>query len=123
MNFDWSTHLAVARHLLSAPFATEHQEAALRSSISRAYYAAFCIARNYVRRAIPVPHTGQAHAVVWDYLRNQNDPRAQIVARKGVRLKTHRRKADYDDEVVGLRALAEQGIRLSQEIIRSIGKL
>ena len=123
MNFDWSTYLAVARHLLSAPFATEHQEAVLRSSISRAYYAAFCIARNYVRRAIPVPHTGQAHAVVWDYLRNQDDPRAQLVARKGVRLKTHRRKADYDDEVVGLRALAEQGIRLSQEVIRSIGKL
>jgi len=42
MNFDWSTYLAVARHLSSAPFATEHQEAALRSSISRAYYAAFC---------------------------------------------------------------------------------
>jgi len=109
MNFDWSTYLAVARHLLSAPFATEHQEVAVRSSISRAYYAAFCIARNYVRRAIPVPHTGQAHAVVW----NQHDPRAQLVARKGVRLKTHRRKADYDDDVVGLSALAEQGIRLS----------
>jgi len=123
MTFDWSTYLVVARRLLSAPFATEHREAAFRSSISRAYYAAFCTARDHVRRAIPVPQTGHAHAVVWSYFRKQADRRAQTVARKGVRLKAHRRKADYEDEVVGLPALAEEDILLSEEIIDAIGRL
>jgi hypothetical protein len=61
--------------------------------------------------------------VVWNYFRKRADLRAQTVARKGVRLKAHRRKADYEDEVVGLPALAEEDILLSEEIIDAIGIL
>ena len=120
MKFDWSTYLVVARHLISAPLPVKIHEAALRSSISRAYYAAFCTARDYVREVFPVPQTGQAHAVVWDYFRNR---RAQMVARKGIRLRAHRRKADYGDEVAGLAALAREDIRLSEEVIESVRRL
>jgi len=49
MAFDWSEYLALARHLQGQESSRFSQEAALRCSISRAYYAAFCHARNYAR--------------------------------------------------------------------------
>jgi len=48
MSFDWSEYLTLAQELTSASTSSPIQEAHLRAAISRAYYAAFCKARNYL---------------------------------------------------------------------------
>ena len=48
MSFDWSEYLTLAQELTSASTSSPIQEAHLRAAVSRAYYAAFCKARNYL---------------------------------------------------------------------------
>ena len=48
MAFDWGDYLGLAS-TLEADKGSSFQEAALRSAVSRAYYAAYCYARNYAR--------------------------------------------------------------------------
>jgi hypothetical protein len=75
MNFDWSQYLTLAQELAGYSV-TAHTEAKLRSSVSRAYYAAFCKARDYVRNELgyPIPITGKAHNVVIDTLKTSIEP-------------------------------------------------
>lgn len=49
MSFNWGDYLSLANALLTKPNTPGPEEAAYRSAVSRAYYAAFCIARNYAR--------------------------------------------------------------------------
>jgi uncharacterized protein (UPF0332 family) len=49
MMFDWSDYLDLANELAGDIASQTTEEAKLRSSVSRAYYAAFCKARNYLR--------------------------------------------------------------------------
>ena len=44
MKFDWLEYFNLAKEL-----AETSKEAELRSAVSRAYYSAFCLARNYLR--------------------------------------------------------------------------
>ena len=44
MKFDWEEYFNLAQEL-----AGTNEEAKLRSAVSRAYYSAFCLARNYLR--------------------------------------------------------------------------
>jgi hypothetical protein len=46
MSFDWADYLKLAEALTQAPTVPGPEEAALRAAMSRAYYAAFCSARN-----------------------------------------------------------------------------
>ncbi len=56
MSFNWSEYLNLAQELAGRSTEPPNQEARLRSSISRAYYAAFCKARNYLLgKKYPVP--------------------------------------------------------------------
>ncbi|MBD1215388.1 MAG: HEPN domain-containing protein [Dolichospermum circinale Clear-D4] len=56
MKFDWLSYLEVAETLYNEVISTSNQansasinEAKIRSCISRAYYSAFCLTRNYLR--------------------------------------------------------------------------
>lgn len=56
MKFDWLSYLEVAETLYNEVISTSNQansasinEAKVRSCISRAYYSAFCLTRNYLR--------------------------------------------------------------------------
>ena len=46
MSFNWTDFLTLADALVRAPNSPGPEEASLRSAISRAYYAAFHVARN-----------------------------------------------------------------------------
>src|SRR5687768_14761663 len=94
--FDWADFLEAAEDL-----AKRGDEAGLRSAVSRAYYAAFCSARNHLRdkRSIPIPKTGAAHRIVWDQFEASNDRDDRLIGTLGVRLRRSRNKVDYDDEV------------------------
>jgi hypothetical protein len=49
MPFDWKEYLALARALQQQAGSAPNPEAVFRSALSRAYYGAFCYARNYAR--------------------------------------------------------------------------
>ena len=64
--FAWSEYLTLAQHL-----AQQEDEASQRTAISRAYYAAFHVARRHVAHAHPevmLPRHGAVHDVVWTTL-------------------------------------------------------
>ena len=73
----------------------------LRSSISRAYYAALCKARNYLRdvEGKTIPTSGQAHAHVKNEFEYSHGRTRAKIGTNLKRLKQYRRQAGYDDSV------------------------
>jgi len=68
--FDWSDYLELSRQLVGESGATI-QEARQRCAISRAYYAAFCRARNYlVDHGATITETVDDHRLIQARLRN-----------------------------------------------------
>jgi uncharacterized protein (UPF0332 family) len=115
--FDWVQYLILAREL-----ATSDDESALRSSISRAYYAAYNAAIAYCGdKQILVYYKRGSHEDLWDTFRRQGDLTLNIVSEKGDRMRRRRKQADYDSEVAGLEASVEQSLLESHDILRSLG--
>lgn len=84
--------LAVADALAAAG-----TEAEWRSSISRSYYAAFHVAREFMARLrFRVPAADQAHAYLWSRLSNTGDPAADRIGRQLRDLRGRPNAADYD---------------------------
>lgn len=97
--FDWRRFLDLAERL-----GQEADEAALRSAISRAYYAAFALAR---RRLVDQGCWSQArdpHTRVWATYRNASGRACQRIGFRGFNLRDQRRRADYDDWIGGIPA-------------------
>lgn len=93
MAFDWALYLGVARNLASQ----SNDEAALRSAISRAYYAAFGVAAARMRaEGQNVPSTGEAHRVLWKYFDSADDKFRRKIGQDGRRLRHRRATADYE---------------------------
>jgi uncharacterized protein (UPF0332 family) len=73
------------------------KEAEWRSAISRAYYAAFQIARQLLLHCgFTVPPDQQAHTFLWLRLANSGHPDVQTAGSDLGELRTARNKADYD---------------------------
>jgi hypothetical protein len=99
----------------------------LRASISRDYYVAFCIARNYLRDGLDDPRLKKKqyndvneHKYVAEELTNSRDRNLQKVGKNLSRLRIYRNEADYNDTVRPIMSNAEISIKLADEIIRSI---
>ncbi len=74
--FAWSDFLPLAQELATRA----DEEAAARTAISRAYYAALGSARDhFLDQGIVVPKAGPAHRLVWDHFHaNQNTTHRRI---------------------------------------------
>lgn len=59
MAFDWREYLELAKELVSQANSGYSAEAAERSAVSRAYYAAFCHARNDAETFLGFQRTGR----------------------------------------------------------------
>lgn len=71
-------------------------EASSRTAISRAYYAAYHAASQFVRaEGLVPPEQHLAHRLVWQLIRNSGRPRSTDIANLGVTLKDVRVVADY----------------------------
>ena len=106
MSFDWSQYFDVSRELADqardapAPL----QEARLRASISRAYYAVFGQARDYLRRhdrirEVLIDSNGDRiniHQFVRQQFINRADQDYQEIGETLDRLSEYRNIADYD---------------------------
>ncbi|HXF05948.1 MAG TPA: HEPN domain-containing protein [Blastocatellia bacterium] len=125
MSFDWLEYLDLARELAGQTTAASTQEAKWRSAISRAYYAAFCKARNCLRdkQGLSIPRTGQAHRIVWRQFKNSPDKSRKRIGENLRRLLNDRRQTDYEDVVSNLPVLTHKAVTRASEVVSVLGKL
>lgn len=120
MAFDWAGYLTLAEELGGRA----DDEAALRSAISRAYYAAFCSARNRLRNGgVSPPATGDSHTAIRNIYRLSPDPRAVAIGTTGDRLRRMRNRADYHDVFAGLAAAAQDANLRARHTLESLAAL
>jgi uncharacterized protein (UPF0332 family) len=112
--FNWEDYLRLAKQLSQ----DSTDEAALRSAVSRAYYAVFCKARNMVSRETGRNFTGTAedHQEVWNtYRLKGGTPRT--IGDWGVQLRNSRNLVDYDNEVKNLSSVVQKSIEKAERIL------
>ena len=119
MAFDWPEYLELARLLAQGGLDGSTPEAASRCAVSRAYYAAFCHARNYARDRLGfVPdHTGADHHRVQERLRNRG---LREIVRGLERLRQWRGQCDYHDHVLNLAGIVPQALQTARQVIESL---
>jgi hypothetical protein len=88
---------ANASGLLPASVAGAPQEAAFRTSVSRAYYAAYHSVREYLEHTgSGTPPKGDAHRWVWDTIKATQRRQARQISENGYTMSKARKAADYD---------------------------
>lgn len=126
MSFDWTEYFSLAQELTgqNPPFPSG-QEAKSRAAISRAYYAAFCRSRNYLRdvEGIPISKGAAVHGQVKREFGNSQDNMRRSVGRNLDRLREKRNKADYDDAMPSLSNDTILSMGLAKQVISGLGKL
>ena len=121
MAFDWSQYLALAEDLAVQP----DNEAALRSAVSRAYYAAFCLAREHLLNTNKLFGSRSrrprlSHRTVWLTYQRDVDRR---IGMDGNRLRDLRNLADYEDVVPNLDNAVRSALSTSRRILTSLNEL
>jgi hypothetical protein len=98
MPFDWHEYLDLARWLETHTPPGISKEGAQRAAVSRAYFAAFCYARNYGRSYLGfVPRNDDSdHGRLRAHLRQR---RRKPTADKLDVLRLSRNACDYDDDL------------------------
>src|SRR4051794_32933829 len=101
MSFNWLEFLNLAEELAGNSNGSSSQEAKLRSAISRAYYAAFITARNYLRdtEGIRLPFNKDVHIFVQNQFKYNSDKNRQKIGQWLGILRVTRNQADYDDVI------------------------
>lgn len=112
--FDWATFLDLAETLANEP-----DESCRRSAVSRAYYAAFCSARNKLEDENKYTRTGRGvdHERVWFCFQNGPDKEHKRIYQTGCILKRWRAKVDYDDEVSNLATFVNRAPRDARKLL------
>lgn len=125
MSFDWSNYLILARELQRQGAVHLSKEAESRSSISRAYYAAFCKSRNFLRdkRHKTLSEGSDVHAEVQKEFRNSNDKRLKAIGENLNRLRKYRNRADYNDVFPGLNNTVLLCIEFADDILTDLNRL
>ena len=127
MKFDWSEYFNLAKEL-----AKTSEEAELRSAVSRAYYSAFCLARNYLRDIEQDPRLSRNKTydikvheyVAKEFIHHQPKSQTRIEIGKDLtRLRIMRNKADYEDTMFNLQKEARTALMLAQNIILALSNL
>lgn len=125
MSFDWSMYLHLARELAGCTSPPSTEEAKLRSAISRAYFAAFCHARNHLRdrEGLPVPAGVDVHRYVRDRFRSSPEPLRKAIGENLNRLRKARNRVDYDDAVQNLSAQTHIVLGRAEQVIATLSRL
>jgi hypothetical protein len=125
MSFDWTNYLNLAQELTGSPIAPSNEEAKLRSAISRAYYAAFIKARNYLRdqERYLTPAGGNPHYDVPLQFQQSSDAARRAIGVNLNRLRKDRNVADYADRFNGLSAASNLAIQRAIQILVTLSRL
>jgi hypothetical protein len=98
MPFDWKQYVELSAFLQQLANHGSIQEAMLRCALSRAYYGAFCYARNYARDCLGFePRSdGEDHGRLREHLKKS---KRWLVSEKLERLRDWRNECDYEDQL------------------------
>jgi uncharacterized protein (UPF0332 family) len=92
-----------------------------RTACSRAYYAAFHVARQLLLAlGFRVPQADRAHGYLWLRLSNAGVIQVQRAGRQLNDLRRERNRSDYDDHLTITKATAVQTVHLAEEVIRAL---
>jgi uncharacterized protein (UPF0332 family) len=100
MSFDWEQYLYLAQELAGKePDVYCNEEAELRAAISRAYYAAFRLSRNFLvaKGEYDLKYGYGSHIDVINLFENSKIPERRPLGIHLRRMKIIRESADYDD--------------------------
>ena len=118
MPFQWSEYLELAEFLVTQQNAPYSQKAARRSAVSRAYYSAFCSARDYAQAHHGFEPKGRPgdHVALREHFKN----RKQGAIADGLQqLREWRNECDYDNEMPpGLDRRVSEAIESARKIER-----
>lgn len=127
MSFNWIDYLTLAENLAKDPSLPGPKEASFRAAISRAYYGAFCTARNFAEtnENPPVFRTGKTtdHKLIIEHFSKSSDPARKKIGANLDRLRSDRNKADYDDYLHQPNSMATISIQRAQQIIKTFQSL
>ena len=122
--FNWTAYLYVAQELAGVAGQPPTEEARLRSTVSRAYYAVFIQARNHLRdvegQQVPMQNV---HQYVIHKFRSSSDRKRKSIGWDLATLRGMRSSADYQDHIYNLPAMVRTSLRLAPSIIRRIQNL
>jgi uncharacterized protein (UPF0332 family) len=118
--FDWRRFFDLAERLGQEV----DDEAALRSAISRAYYAVFALARRRLREQGCLPVGRDPHLRVWGTYRDAGSQVCRRIGDLGFNLLDQRKRADYEDWI-GKHAASEAARALdhAREILDLLDRL
>jgi len=141
MKFNWVNYLDLAKILLANNVDSRDYsiltEAELRSAISRSYYAAFHVAKDYLykTRCYIVPGSGvegssrdnpsrtNFHKFLIDEFKNSHDSDMITIGGYLENLRDRRNRADYDDILLDSKKRADEAIALSELILSELDLL
>jgi uncharacterized protein (UPF0332 family) len=119
--FDWLDYLKLAQFL-----AERGDEASLRSSVSRGYYAVFHLAQVALTRHDPEfnQHRGSdSHKLVWDRLAALDRRQATTAARSGRSLLSKRKLADYQRSASNWPKQSETSLEEIRRVVAALKEL
>lgn len=123
MIFDWSEFLPIADALADADWDL-NREASLRTAISRAYYAAFGVARSRVRSLRSETRRSAAeHGEVAAFYAARFGERGEEVAAVLGRLRSRRNSADYDDALETVEDICNLSIEDARNLLTLLATL
>jgi uncharacterized protein (UPF0332 family) len=122
MSFNWREYFDLAQELAGQTTTPAGQEAKQRAALSRAYYAAFCQARNHLRdkERQTLPIGGQVHSYVRNQFMNSADPIRNQIGIDLNRLRMDRNKVDYDDVVPNLGTMITRDLGFAQQVLMTL---
>ena len=132
MKFDWSEYLNLATELAALSSDSDDVEAKLRSAVSRAYYAVFCLSRNYLRDIEKDPRLSRKNSsdinehqyVAKEFIFHKSKNKEMInIGENLSRLRELRNKADYADTIFNLQKDVNYALKLAQNIISVLNSL
>ena len=98
MSFCWKDYIDLSNILISSSKNNTLEKAYLRTSVSRAYYGIFCIARNYLRDIKNIQIRLQnTHEFVMNQFKFSNNLKEICIGNYLGNLRDERNKADYGD--------------------------
>jgi uncharacterized protein (UPF0332 family) len=120
MEFDWYQYFVLAEAI-----AQRSEEEYLRSSISRAYYAAFNLSRTMLQEQdrVRIEKSRNIHQDVINTLQSSDDEAEKNTGNRLLRLRQYRNNADYTPQFNNLSKKAEESIVLARRIISGTQEL
>jgi len=125
MSFNWSEYLILSQELTSKSTTSPIPEAHFRCAISRAYYAAFCNARNFLRDNDRYSPSGEnVHRDVISQFERSSDTTRRYIGSLLHNLRNTRNIADYQDIFYGNQLGRTQAVLVSaEEVIQLLSTL